>query len=68
MLPLCRDLATLLDCYIELAASGYVTVEPLNPRVSAEPARDTRAIYLRHGVTDTRFGLEAWLNSTDANP
>jgi cell wall assembly regulator SMI1 len=68
VIPLCRDLATLLDCYIELAGSGYMSVEPLNPRVATDPILATRDIYLRHGVADVRFGLEAWLDRTDVDP
>jgi cell wall assembly regulator SMI1 len=61
VIPLCRDLATLMDCYISLAEAGLYTVEPQGPFVTGPPDA-VREIYLRSRVAAAPiYGIEAWV-------
>ena len=59
VIPLCRDLATLLECFVELAEAGHVIVGGHAP-ILGDPA-DGRigAILRRHGVAERPFGTAA---------
>ena len=61
VIPLCRGLASLIDCYIALAEAGFITLQTYCPSV-AGPFDEVRDIFVTHGVTHTLItGTDTWL-------
>lgn len=62
IIPLARDLATLIDGYIALAEAGHITVDDLGPNRSG-PQDEGRDILVAHGVADPMWhGINSWLS------
>ncbi|HET8929749.1 MAG TPA: hypothetical protein VFN21_03725, partial [Acidimicrobiales bacterium] len=61
IIPLCSSLAKLVDCYIALAEAGFVTLEPLGPRVHG-PFDEVREVFVEHHVAHAlETGIDTWL-------
>lgn len=61
IIPLCSSLANLVDCYIALAEAGFVTLEPLGPRVHG-PFDEVRQVFVDHHVAHAlETGIDTWL-------
>ena len=61
VIPLCRDLASLINYYITLAEARFITIEPLGPLVDG-PFDEVRDIFVTHRVAHTLItGTETWL-------
>ena len=62
VIPLARSLTSLLDCYVALAAEGFVTVGELGPFVDG-PLEAVREIFVTHGVAHAlQTGIAPWLS------
>lgn len=61
IIPLCASLENLVDCYRALAEAGFVTLEPLGPRVHG-PFDEVRQIFVEHHVAHAlETGIDTWL-------
>ncbi len=74
VVPLCRDLTTLIDCYLALAEAGHIGLTPIGPVVGPSTVHwpegvmdEVREIYVANHVAPVALqGIDGWLSRPES--